>query len=127
MPCTWRLQALLYLRNDRVWDGQSRGASAYRVLGCARQRSPRGRTRRCHPSVSLRVHHEVRVHDMSCRRITLDTPGNRAAMPDADTSTWTPLPEIAARVLAWAQGTRKVPHGKLVVVETSAGATAFSV
>jgi dihydropteridine reductase len=27
--------------------------------------------------------------------ITLDTPGNRAAMPGADTSSWTPVSELA--------------------------------
>ncbi len=30
----------------------------------------------------------------------IDTPGNRAAMPNADTSTWTP-PEAIAEVIAW--------------------------
>jgi dihydropteridine reductase len=35
---------------------------------------------------------------ISLCRIMLDTPMNRKWMPDADTDTWTPLPEIAAYV-----------------------------
>ena len=31
---------------------------------------------------------------------TIDTPANRAAMPDADFSAWTP-PEDIARVMVW--------------------------
>lgn len=34
--------------------------------------------------------------------ITLDTPSNRADMPQADFSSWTPLSEVAAIILRWA-------------------------
>ena len=48
--------------------------------------------------------------------ITLDTPNNRSAMPDADTSTWTPLSFIADTVLGW---TEKAPaQGGLYKVVT---------
>jgi dihydropteridine reductase len=62
--------------------------------------------------------------------ITIDTPGNRAGMPDADTSTWTPTAEIAGRVLAWVSAVRAdaataaaPASGSLVVPVTTAGTT----
>ena len=35
--------------------------------------------------------------------VTLDTPGNREAMPGADTSTWTPLGHVAQQLFTWAE------------------------
>ena len=32
---------------------------------------------------------------------TLDTPANRAGMPDADFSTWVPLADVAASISSW--------------------------
>lgn len=59
--------------------------------------------------------------------VTIDTPANRAAMPGADTSTWTPPAEIAERVLAWTEDATSVASGALVVPETAAGVTTWKV
>jgi len=55
---------------------------------------------------------------------TLDTPGNRAAMPGADPSTWTPLEEVAWNVNVWATDpTLCPPSGSLAVFKTRNRAT----
>ena len=47
---------------------------------------------------------------------TIDTPGNRAAMPDADFATWTP-PERISRVIAWLTSTgASTVRGSLIEV-----------
>lgn len=52
--------------------------------------------------------------------VMIDTPGNRAAMPDADRGTWTPPEHIAAKVLAWATASETRPaRGALVRIATS--------
>jgi len=51
--------------------------------------------------------------------VTLDTPGNRQAMPDADTSTWTPLPVLADHLKAWAQDPSLCSSGVVYKVVTS--------
>jgi len=57
---------------------------------------------------------------------TLDTPGNRQAMPDADTSTWTPLDIVAERLLDWSNGNvDEGLYGKLIRLRTIAGETSF--
>ena len=57
---------------------------------------------------------------------TIDTPGNRAAMPDADTSEWTPVSEIADKVLEWASDKDSRPKsGTLVSIITESGETRF--
>ncbi|KAI9230779.1 MAG: dihydropteridine reductase-like protein [Piptocephalis tieghemiana] len=48
---------------------------------------------------------------------TLDTPGNRAGMPTADMTSWTPLTILADKVLEWAQNPAE-RMGGLVRVET---------
>ncbi|TPX30412.1 hypothetical protein SmJEL517_g06024 [Synchytrium microbalum] len=58
--------------------------------------------------------------------VTLDTPMNRKFMPDADTSSWTPLPELSTKFLAWATGHEQVTTGSLVKVVTAAGKTTFT-
>lgn len=55
--------------------------------------------------------------------VTLDTPGNRKAMPDADTSTWTPLSFIAEYLEKIISGVDKPANGSLVQVFTEAGST----
>jgi len=58
--------------------------------------------------------------------ITLDTPSNRAAMPDADVSTWTPLDVVSAALFEWASSNQKRPSsGSLVTVKTTNGQTEF--
>jgi len=55
--------------------------------------------------------------------ITLDTPSNRAGMPDADKSTWTPLPEAATTVVELADGEISAPNGALLTWVTKNGKT----
>lgn len=50
--------------------------------------------------------------------ITLDTPMNRKWMPDADTSTWTPLEFIAELLWKWSNGQERPPNGSLVELHT---------
>jgi len=47
---------------------------------------------------------------------TLDTPANRAAMPSADASAWTPPETVAARIVHLCSGTGAVPNGTAVPV-----------
>ena len=57
---------------------------------------------------------------------TLDTPANRAAMPDAATDDWTPPRAIAERIRGWADGSERRPRsGSLVSVITQQGTTQF--
>eukprot|EP01012_Entosiphon_sulcatum_P015508 TRINITY_DN20463_c0_g1_i1.p2 TRINITY_DN20463_c0_g1~~TRINITY_DN20463_c0_g1_i1.p2 ORF type:complete len:237 (-),score=34.86 TRINITY_DN20463_c0_g1_i1:11-721(-) len=58
---------------------------------------------------------------------TLDTPGNRAGMPQADTSSWTPLPFVADLVHTWAEGKERPQSGSLVSLVTQSGATRIEV
>ncbi|KAJ1914797.1 hypothetical protein IWQ60_008676 [Tieghemiomyces parasiticus] len=58
--------------------------------------------------------------------VTLDTPANRGAMPDADRSTWTPLSEVAEGLFAWASDpTKRPPSGSLVKILTKDHQTTF--
>lgn len=56
--------------------------------------------------------------------VTLDTPMNRRDMPDADTSSWTPLDDIANWVADVAEGTEKM-NAPLVKIVTSNNKTRF--
>ena len=57
---------------------------------------------------------------------TIDTPMNRQFMPDADHSTWTPMPDMAAKILQWSEDSaERPPSGALVAVTTSGGITTF--
>ena len=59
---------------------------------------------------------------------TLDTPGNRAGMPNADFSTWTPTSEAAANIVSWAETPESRPaSGSLVSWVTVGGKTVTSV
>ena len=55
--------------------------------------------------------------------VTLDTPGNRKAMPDADTSTWTPLKYLAEYFEKILNGVERPANGALLQVFTEAGNT----
>ncbi|KAJ3401784.1 hypothetical protein HDV05_000267 [Chytridiales sp. JEL 0842] len=59
--------------------------------------------------------------------VTLDTPANRSAMPDADFSSWTKLDELAGWCVKFAEGKLEVGNGELVKVVTEKGATKFQV
>ena len=52
--------------------------------------------------------------------VTIDTPSNRANVPDADTSTWTPAEEIARELCLWADNAdgERPGNGAMVRVET---------
>jgi dihydropteridine reductase len=52
--------------------------------------------------------------------VTIDTPSNRAGMPSADTSTWTPPDFIARTILGWTEGERPA-SGSLLKVITEGG------
>jgi dihydropteridine reductase len=54
---------------------------------------------------------------------TIDTPSNRAAMPDADTSTWTPLNAFAAQVAQWTEEGQEPRDGGLYLFTTKDGET----
>jgi NAD(P)-dependent dehydrogenase (short-subunit alcohol dehydrogenase family) len=56
---------------------------------------------------------------------TIDTPTNRAAMPDTDTSSWTPPAFIAERLFAWSSGDEQVENGSLLAIQTRKGETAI--
>ena len=60
--------------------------------------------------------------------ITLDTPGNRAAMPDADKSGWTPLSTAAGDVVRLCRVTdaSSPPNGALMAWKTNKGQTEFT-
>ncbi|XP_072262513.1 dihydropteridine reductase [Pyxicephalus adspersus] len=55
--------------------------------------------------------------------VTLDTPANRASMPDADFSSWTPLDFIAETFYNWTTGNNRPKSGSLVQVITEKGQT----
>ena len=50
--------------------------------------------------------------------ITIDSAGNREAMPDADTSTWTDPNDIADALFGWANKDKKIRNGSKVKIET---------
>eukprot|EP00927_Polykrikos_kofoidii_P085469 TRINITY_DN9306_c0_g1_i1.p1 TRINITY_DN9306_c0_g1~~TRINITY_DN9306_c0_g1_i1.p1 ORF type:complete len:258 (-),score=43.63 TRINITY_DN9306_c0_g1_i1:96-815(-) len=58
--------------------------------------------------------------------VTLDTPGNRSAMPDADFSTWTSLDTLAEQIADWAASEGSAPvHGAIYRVETAGDKTRY--
>ena len=59
--------------------------------------------------------------------ITLDTPSNRAGMPNADFTTWTPVAEVAGNLVAWTSQPHLRPtSGAMLLVETKASVTSWS-
>jgi dihydropteridine reductase len=57
--------------------------------------------------------------------VTLDTPMNRKFMPDADFSTWTPLPVIAQMLLSLVRGLQSFENGSLFKIVTANYETSF--
>ena len=56
----------------------------------------------------------------------LDTKTNRDGMPDADTSSWTSLDDVATQVFKWADAeSERPPNGALVEISTIEGRTSF--
>ncbi|KAG8453539.1 hypothetical protein GDO86_000245 [Hymenochirus boettgeri] len=55
--------------------------------------------------------------------VTLDTPANRASMPDADFSSWTPLDFIVQTFFDWTTGQNRPNSGSLIEVITEQGKT----
>jgi len=55
--------------------------------------------------------------------VTLDTATNRADMPSANFSNWTPLPVVADTILKWANGQSRPHNGQLVKIVTKEGVT----
>ena len=59
-------------------------------------------------------------------RVTLDTPGNRKGMPNADFSQWTPLDFVSETVYNWVDKADRPPNGSLLSFTTSDGITTLS-
>lgn len=59
--------------------------------------------------------------------VTLDTPGNRGGMPDADFSVWTPTSTAATHLVDWSEGISRPPTGSLAVWKTAAGKTTVEI
>ncbi|KAL1461009.1 hypothetical protein WDU94_012942 [Cyamophila willieti] len=59
--------------------------------------------------------------------VTLDTPMNRKWMPDADTSTWTPLQYVAELFWKWTNGQERPPNGSLIELETKNNETKLNI
>ncbi|KAJ9084299.1 hypothetical protein DSO57_1025887 [Entomophthora muscae] len=57
--------------------------------------------------------------------VMLDTPGNRSGMPGADTSSWTPLSDLASILIDWASGAKSVTSGTIYQIKTENGKTTF--
>ena len=57
--------------------------------------------------------------------LTIDTPSNRSAMPDADFSTWTSAGDIAAAIVGWAGGHSPPRNGSFVQMVTQNSRTSF--
>ena len=51
-------------------------------------------------------------------RITIDTPDNRKAMPDADFSQWSSPEKIAEMLLNWSEGKNKPSNGSFAILQT---------
>ncbi|XP_064383645.1 dihydropteridine reductase-like [Halichondria panicea] len=59
--------------------------------------------------------------------VTLNTPANRKAMPNADFAQWTPLDELASRLVSWSAGEdRPPPSTNLLQVVTVDGVTTYT-
>eukprot|EP00343_Euplotes_focardii_P006737 CAMPEP_0205818514 /NCGR_PEP_ID=MMETSP0206-20130828/432_1 /ASSEMBLY_ACC=CAM_ASM_000279 /TAXON_ID=36767 /ORGANISM="Euplotes focardii, Strain TN1" /LENGTH=130 /DNA_ID=CAMNT_0053110925 /DNA_START=296 /DNA_END=688 /DNA_ORIENTATION=+ len=52
----------------------------------------------------------------------LDTPGNRAAMPDSDFSQWADVDQVASILKMWANGENVPKNGSFVEMEVANGA-----
>jgi dihydropteridine reductase len=58
---------------------------------------------------------------------TLDTESNRKAMPDANHGNWTPLADVASKLVSWmAPGVDRPQSGSLITVITRNGKTVFA-
>ncbi|KAF4731850.1 hypothetical protein FOZ63_002147, partial [Perkinsus olseni] len=57
--------------------------------------------------------------------VTLDTPGNREAMPGEDWTTWTSCDELAERIVAWSEGTVTADNGAIYKLVTKGGKTEY--
>lgn len=55
----------------------------------------------------------------------LDTPANRASMPNADFSGWTPLADLASKILGWADNVETVENGAIYKIHTTNGRTDY--
>ncbi|CAE7782947.1 qdpr [Symbiodinium pilosum] len=55
---------------------------------------------------------------------TLDTPQNRAAMPDADHATWASLEEVAEQIAAWCSDPEALQGGHVYLIQKGKGAAA---
>ena len=65
------------------------------------------------------------MHAVGVLPDVIDTPNNRAAMPDADHASWASTSDMAEMIVGWASGglEARPPNGSLVMVETEGGRT----
>lgn len=68
-------------------------------------------------TASMAAHFGEKASVLALLPITIDTPSNRAGMPNADFSTWTPPSFIAATIQQWLDGPRP-PTGSLLKIVT---------
>ncbi|RMX41293.1 hypothetical protein pdam_00017744 [Pocillopora damicornis] len=59
--------------------------------------------------------------------MTLDTPGNRKGMPNADFNQWTPLEYVANLLFEWTQDSDVPPRGSLVKLKTQDGISSYEI
>ncbi|XP_015777460.1 PREDICTED: dihydropteridine reductase-like [Acropora digitifera] len=59
--------------------------------------------------------------------MTLDTPGNRKGMPNADFNQWTPLDYVAKLLFEWAQRSNVPERGSLVKLNTKDGVSSYEI
>jgi dihydropteridine reductase len=59
--------------------------------------------------------------------VMLDTPANRKDMPDADFRDWTPLTELADKIVGWAEKRESAQSGSIYRVKTTKEETRYSV
>ncbi|GAM28050.1 hypothetical protein SAMD00019534_112260 [Acytostelium subglobosum LB1] len=59
--------------------------------------------------------------------VILDTPSNRAGMPDSNFDNWTPVSDVASKLFEWSSdSTTRPANGSLVTIETKNKATTFT-
>ena len=60
--------------------------------------------------------------------VTLETPANKKAMPNADFSTWTPLEVVAEHFFTWSSSShdRRPANGSLLELITADGKTTLT-
>lgn len=99
-----------------VGDGGTAGMAAYGMTKAA--------THHLMDSMRNTLQDGASVHTIL--PMTIATPANIEAMPDADTSSWTDPADIATAVVGWAEGKSPPANGAYVEMTTEGGSTSFT-